>query len=474
MALAAALVVGAATPVHAAHPVRHHGDSPSSARASRISATPSGDGYYTMDVGGGVFTHGDAAFHGSVPQLRERGHAIGPAGLIDLSVTTTGDGYWILDGAGGIFTFGDAGFIGSVPTLANEGHPVGPAPVVDLGPTSTDAGYYVADADGGVFAFGDARFSGSIPGLREQGHQIGPARAVAITPTARGRGYWILDDRGGVFSFGDAPYFGSLPERGVIAQAIDMEATPDGAGYWVSTRGGGVHAFGSAEFFGRAAAPRDAPAVDFAASPHGAGYWVLLENGVVVTRDPAPAFASSVAPVTAQELHASWRPGCPVPPEQLRSVSASHWGFDGAVLTGRLVVHVDHVDRIRAVLRDLYDVRFPIGRMEPVEAFGGSDEASMEANNTSAFNCRRVTGGSSWSEHAFGRAIDVNPVQNPYVIGSSVSPAAGRAHLDRSTPAPGKIQADDAVVRSFAAQGWSWGGFWDSPKDYQHFSATGR
>jgi hypothetical protein len=99
----------------------------------------------------------------------------------------------------------------------------------------------------------------------------------------------------------------------------------------------------------------------------------------------------------------------------------------------------------------------------------------MAANNTSAFNCRFVSGTARWSEHAYGRAIDINPVQNPYVSSSGrASPPAGAAYVDRSRRAPGMIHAGDAVVRAFAAVGWGWGGSWRGVKDYQHFSASGR
>jgi hypothetical protein len=189
---------------------------------------------------------------------------------------------------------------------------------------------------------------------------------------------------------------------------------------------------------------------------------------------PAPPFVSSTREVTAAELGASWHSGCPLGPESLREVAASYWGFDGVVRSGRLVVHVDHAANVVAILRALYDQRFPIQRMVPIDAYGGDDTASMNDNNTSAFNCRAVTGGTSWSEHSYGWAIDVNPVQNPYVKGSNVQPEAGKAYTDRSTAAPGKIRANDAVVRAFAARGWKWGGSWSSPKDYQHFSVTGR
>ena len=98
----------------------------------------------------------------------------------------------------------------------------------------------------------------------------------------------------------------------------------------------------------------------------------------------------------------------------------------------------------------------------------------MSANNTSAFNCRAVTGGSSWSEHSFGTAIDVNPLVNPYVSGGTVLPPEAAPYADRTADAPGMIHVGDVVVETFAGFGWVWGGTWSSPKDYQHFSTSGR
>jgi hypothetical protein len=193
-----------------------------------------------------------------------------------------------------------------------------------------------------------------------------------------------------------------------------------------------------------------------------------------VTEPPLPPFAASVETVTAKDLYASWRPGCPVPVERLRAIDARHVGNDGAVHTGRVIVHADLAAGLVEVLRDLYEARFPIQRMEPIDVYGGDDMRSIRANNTSAFNCRAVTGGSGWSEHAFGRAIDVNPFVNPYVRGSTVLPPESAPYTDRSRNDAGMIHAEDAVVRAFAAQGWRWGGYWSSLKDYQHFSTTGR
>jgi len=99
----------------------------------------------------------------------------------------------------------------------------------------------------------------------------------------------------------------------------------------------------------------------------------------------------------------------------------------------------------------------------------------MEANKKSGFNCGEATGEPGvWSEHAYGRAVDVNPVQNPFIDGGEVLPEAGHVYLDRTDVRPGMIVAGDPVVRAFAAIGWTWGGDYNSVKDYQHFSATGR
>jgi poly-gamma-glutamate synthesis protein (capsule biosynthesis protein) len=163
-----------------------------------------------------------------------------------------------------------------------------------------------------------------------------------------------------------------------------------------------------------------------------------------------------------------------VPRADLRKLELAYIGFDGRAHAGVLIVHADVADDVVQVFHELFDARWPIERMEPVDAYDGDDDRSMAANNTSAFNCRTVAGSSRWSEHAFGRAIDINPIQNPYVDGDQVDPPAGAAFVDRASDAPGVITADGPVVAAFARIGWGWGGAWSSAKDYQHFSATGR
>jgi hypothetical protein len=184
------------------------------------------------------------------------------------------------------------------------------------------------------------------------------------------------------------------------------------------------------------------------------------------------AFHASVSPAPPHMV--SWHRGCPAPVSDLRLVTLSYWGFDDRPHTGKLVLNRDAVRPAVTALRSLYDARFPIRRMVLVDRYGADDDRSMAADNTSAFNCRRVEQSTSWSQHAYGRAIDINPRENPYILGSRVLPPAGRAFTNRSLRRKGMIQAGGVVVRAFTSVGWSWGGAWTSPLDYQHFSANGR
>jgi hypothetical protein len=171
----------------------------------------------------------------------------------------------------------------------------------------------------------------------------------------------------------------------------------------------------------------------------------------------------------------SWHSGCPVPISGLRLVRASHWGFDGRVHTGLLVVNADSTTSIVSVLRRLYAARFPIRRMRLVDDYGGDDFASIEADNTSAFNCRAATGSSNWSEHAYGHAIDVNPIENPYVSGGETSHKASVPYLNRSRHRAGMAYPGGVLVEAFRSVGWGWGGDWSgSVQDFQHFSKSGR
>jgi hypothetical protein len=190
---------------------------------------------------------------------------------------------------------------------------------------------------------------------------------------------------------------------------------------------------------------------------------------------PVP-FTAVVQQVTAADVRFSYRAGCPIAPARLRLVRLSYWGFDGSRHIGRLVVARRVTGDVVMVFRRLYRARFPIRRMAPVSAYHGSDDASMAADNTSGFNCRGAVGSRTggWSMHAYGEAIDVNPVENPYVLGRRVLPPTGRAYLDRSRGRRGMAVAGGMLVRAFESVGWQWGGRWAASRDYQHFSTTGR
>jgi hypothetical protein len=189
----------------------------------------------------------------------------------------------------------------------------------------------------------------------------------------------------------------------------------------------------------------------------------------------APPFAHSVSRVTAADLPHSWHRGCPVAPASLRRLRMNYWGFDGRPHRGALIVNARAVGSLTRVFSRLYAARFPIRRLRPIDAYGGSDERSLAADNTAAFNCRYAVapGPKRWSVHAYGLAVDVDPVENPYLESGRVHPAAGRAYLDRSRVRRGMAVPGGLLVRTFSAEGWFWGGRWTASPDYQHFSSTG-
>jgi len=188
-----------------------------------------------------------------------------------------------------------------------------------------------------------------------------------------------------------------------------------------------------------------------------------------------PPYTASVQAVSAAELGRSWHLGCPVGPADLRRLFVTYVGFDGRAHRGELVVNRTVAVDVATVFRRLYVARFPIRRMLPLSVYDGSDTRSMAADNTSAFNCRHAVapGPKRWSVHAYGEAVDVNTVENPYVEGGRVLPPAGRRYLDRKHVRRGMAVAGGVLVDSFASVGWLWGGRWSASPDWQHFSKTG-
>ena len=178
--------------------------------------------------------------------------------------------------------------------------------------------------------------------------------------------------------------------------------------------------------------------------------------------------------MTTDELGASWRPGCPVGAEQLRRVELDYVGFDGQTHRGELIVHQDLVADVIAIFGQLRNIGYPIAKMQSVVTyFGAEDELSMEDNNTSAFNCRSIPRTNRWSKHAYGRAIDLNPLLNPSVDSTGTfQPKNAAAYLDRSRTDPGLLHSGDPAVHVFTDRGWRWGGYWKTPIDYQHFERS--
>jgi hypothetical protein len=207
-------------------------------------------------------------------------------------------------------------------------------------------------------------------------------------------------------------------------------------------------------------------------------FWLLFFSAVILAASARShamnTFQSSIQPISlstqAKMQKYTWQPNCPVPLHDLVEVHLSYWGFDQQTHQGILIVHKKLASEVVDIFKVLYVQHFPIQRMEPMEVFKGDDNASMQANNTSAFNCRAVTGKPGvFSQHSYGSAIDINPLINPYVKGDVVLPAEGKAFVDRHQPSPGKIIRNSFVYEEFIKRGWDWGGDWSSLQDYQHF-----
>lgn len=205
----------------------------------------------------------------------------------------------------------------------------------------------------------------------------------------------------------------------------------------------------------------------------------LLRNRLFVTQDQLPPppsirFHATVRRVPSHVVRRStWTPQCPVPLRDLRYATVSFWGFDDRPHTGEMIVHADASADLVSVFRRLYRARFPIEEMRVRRAGEIDAPPTGDYNNTDVFDCRPATGGTHWSQHAFGLAIDINPFHNPYLKGDLVVPELAEAYLNRAWHRPGMIQPGDVVTKAFADIGWGWGGEWSTLKDWQHFSRGG-
>jgi len=237
---------------------------------------------------------------------------------------------------------------------------------------------------------------------------------------------------------------------------------------------------------GRAAADRAAGGGLPEASPRGSGSETMPARvSPYPSPTPLPArFKGTVsdlpADLEAEMRGTTWHPGCPVPIGQLRLLTLRYWGFDRQVHEGLMVVNGSVAGGVVSAFRQLFDSRFRINQLHlAVKYRTNHDDPTDDRDSTASFNCRQLVTargpGTTWSQHAYGLAIDINPIENPYVTADGyVRNNNAKPFRDRSLHKPGMIHPGDAVVQAFASIGWHWGGYWSGDKDYMHFSLTGR
>ncbi len=195
----------------------------------------------------------------------------------------------------------------------------------------------------------------------------------------------------------------------------------------------------------------------------------------LLTPPATDEFVYTLGPIPDDVLSRStWTEECPVTVDELSYITVSHWGFDQAFHTGEMIVNAAYAEDVVGVFRMLHDARFPIEQMRVIRPEEVEAHPTGDWNETTSFVCRPAVGSGSWSRHAYGLAIDINPFHNPYLKGDLVLPELATYYVERDRGEPGMIIGGDIVVDAFAAIGWPWGGDWNSLKDWMHFSDNGR
>ncbi len=239
---------------------------------------PTGQGYWLGASDGGIFSHGDALFHGSQGAT----HLNKP--IVGMAATPDGLGYWLVATDGGIFTEGSAGFFGSLGNIVLN------KPIVGMAATPDGKGYWLVASDGGIFTKGDAGFFGSL------GNIVLNKPIIGMAATPDGGGYWLVATDGGVFTKGDAVYYGSQGGTPLNKPIVGMAATPDGKGYWLVASDGGIFTNGDAAFYGSLGnIVLNKPIVGMASTPDGGGYWMVATDGGIFTKGDAGFFGSQGA-----------------------------------------------------------------------------------------------------------------------------------------------------------------------------------
>lgn len=199
-----------------------------------------------------------------------------------------------------------------------------------------------------------------------------------------------------------------------------------------------------------------------------------LETVDLLEPPPDTTFVSTEGPVPDHVARrSSWNEQCPVTLDDLVYLTLSHFGFDGDLHTGEMIVHATVAEEVTEVFRRLHEARFPVEQMRVIASSEIDTHPTGDSNDTTAFVCRPAVGSSSWSQHAYGLAIDINPFHNPYVKGDLVLPELASSYVDRDDIRPGMIREGDVVTEAFDSIGWGWGGRWSSLLDWMHFSRSG-
>jgi len=270
-----------------------------------------------------------------------------------------------------------------------------------------------------------------------------------------------------------APWYATLTGASVTGRMTPAESGKElalqdylGSGKWRLLAIGKMDAAGNF----RLRVPDDVPATR---TVRVVTRWVtqpLMEYSGLATIVVKAALNPKVYAVSASMVPYTYRSGCPVRPSSLRLLQLNYWGFDGKVHRGELILRDAAVQKMITVWTSTFAAKFPIRQMRRVDRFGGSDIKSMEADNTSVFNCRRVTGNPyALSPHSYGWAIDINTVENPYLAANGVwYPSNGLAYRNRSVARPGMLFTSSTATKALVAQGYFWGAGWSKP-DYQHF-----
>jgi len=200
-----------------------------------------------------------------------------------------------------------------------------------------------------------------------------------------------------------------------------------------------------------------------------------LETPDVLAPPSDEAFHSTIGPIPPDVLaRSSWVPECPITLDELSYLTVSHFGFDGRFHTGEIIVNSDFDEEVVEVFRLMHEARFPIEQMRVITKEEIDAPPTGDWNDTTSFVCRPAVGSDSWSQHAYGLAIDVNPFHNPYLKGDLILPELATVYTDREEIRPGMVYRGDVVTEAFADMGWGWGGNWSTLKDWMHFSFTGR